>query len=381
MMQEYQQELERIFELRKSDPPIKMAEYMETLKGQEIVLYGAGAFGCENLELFQKYGIRPVAFLDRNAKPDEKKMGIPVYHPDDDLLTEGFRAKCQVYISITLSKPGMDRIKQDLSKWGYRKVKEVQSITARQVMFEGSDDENPSEAYVTAQKEKIHLALSLMNDEESIRTYLSCVRAHLLRQYDDCIETDYPCQYFEAGVPLKNDLSCFVDCGAYTGDCLDAAIGRCGSIQTYIAFEPILGNFALLSQKVDKCDSSIQTAYLYPCGVSDRTGTAHFTLAASASAMSDQGECILPIITIDDAIKQVPATFVKMDIEGAEPAALRGAEQLIQRQTPDLAISVYHAANHFWDIPCMIHAIDPNYKFYLRSHTPATLESVLYCTC
>lgn len=378
-MLDYRQEIENIFALRDSNPPISISKYMDTLKAQKIVLYGAGAFGCENLRLFKKYGVYPVAFLDQKAKPSEEKMGIPVYHPDDNCLTPAFRAECQVYISITLAKQVMAGIKRNLAHWGYQNVKEAQTVTARQVLFDGA--ENPSAAYLAEQKEKIILAGSLMGDEESVRTYLSCIKAHLLRQYENCVETDYPCQYFEAGVPLKNDFSCLIDCGAYNGDCLDAVLSRCGAIQTYIAFEPIQANFAALSQKVDCCCGSIQNAYLYPCGVADSTGTAFFTDEASASTMSAQGEKVLPIIAMDDAIKQVPATFVKMDIEGAEPAALRGAVRLIQRRAPDLAVSVYHAANHFWDIPCFIHKINPNYKMYLRSHTPATLESVLYCTC
>ncbi len=380
-MQSHHQELEHIFKLRRDNPPMQIAEYMEPLKQRTILLYGAGAFGCENLSLFRKYGVQPAAFLDKNAKPDEKKMGIPVYHPDDIRMTKEFRAECQVYISITLPKQIMNGIKHDLAQWGYSRIEEVQTITARQILFEGITDENPPESYVEEQKEKINLAFALMNDEESILTYLSCVKAHLLRQYKNCMETDYPCQYFDAGVPLKNDFSCLIDCGAYTGDCLDAVLNRYGYIQSYIAFEPIQNNFAALSKKVNQCGKSIEHSYLFPCGVSDQTGTARFTLAASASSISDQGESILPIITLDDAIKGVPATFIKMDIEGAEPAALRGAANLIQRQAPELAISVYHAANHFWDIPCMIHKLNPDYKFYLRSHTPATLESVLYCTC
>lgn len=378
-MLDYRQKIEDIFTLRRSNPPISIAEYMNTLKGQNIVLYGAGAFGCENLKLFQKYGVQPLAFLDQNAKPNEEKMGVPVYHPNDNYLTAAFRAESQVYISITSSKHIMAGIKKNLAQWGYHDVNEVQKITARQVLFEG--EEHPTESYLAEQKEKMLHTLSLMGDGESVQTYLSCIKAHLLRQYENCVETDYPCQYFEAGVPLKNDFSCLIDCGAYTGDCLDAVLSRCGSIQTYIAFEPIQANFAALSQKVDRCSGSIQNAYLYPCGVADSTGTAFFTDEASSSTMSAQGKSVLPIITLDDAIKQVPATFVKMDIEGAEPAAIRGAVNLIQRQTPDLAISVYHAANHFWDIPCMIYEINPHYRFYLRSHTPATLESVLYCTC
>jgi hypothetical protein len=51
-----------------------------------------------------------------------------------------------------------------------------------------------------------------------------------------------------------------------------------------------------------------------------------------------------------------------MDIEGAEPAALVGAENHIRRSHPKLAISLYHLTNHLLEIPSLIHNIDPSYK-------------------
>jgi len=372
--------LDDVFEMRASTPPVSMAEFMKTQKDKKILLYGSGAFGRENLALFRRYGVEPYAFLDRGAEPGMEKMGIPVYHPDDPKLQPDFRRLCQVFISITLPKKAMNEVQSDLSGWGYQNVAPVQFITARQVKFDDSAEENPAEEYFRLRKERMERVLELMSDEESRETFLSCVGGHLLRDYASCAETDWPCQYFDAGVSLPKGFGCFVDCGAYTGDSLEAVLHYCNKLDTYIAFEPILNNFEKLSKTMSKLSDRVGCAFLYPCGVSDRTGAERFSLAASSSAVNENGE-LLPIVKLDDVLKNVPVTFLKMDIEGSELGAIRGAKELICRQRPDLAISVYHAVNHFWDIPYMIHEIVPDYRFYLRAHTPASLETVVYCTC
>ena len=220
-----------------------------------------------------------------------------------------------------------------------------------------------------------------MADEESRETYLSCIRAHLLREYDNCIETAFPVQYFDAGIPLRKKMSCLVDCGAYIGDSLVSALQCYNQIESYIGFEPIPESFRKLSKTVSQYNNRVRNAYLYPCGVAGQTEMAKFSVYASASAVTeDEGE-MLPVIRLDDVLKNVPVSFLKMDIEGMEPMALRGAEQLIRQHSPDLAICVYHAVNHYWEIPALIQKINPRYRFYLRTHTPATMESVLYCTC
>jgi len=377
-MDRFKAELDDIFVRRATSAPESIAKTFEKLTGKHIVLYGAGAFGSENCELFKKYGIVPEIFLDKNAQEGVKKMGIPVLRPDDKSLTESFRRNCLVYISITVPKKTMIAIKQDLSDWGYLNCDEVQKITARKVKFEGVNEENPDDEYFNDKKEKIYRALELMNDEESRVTYISCVRAHLLRDYSCCYETDFAVQYFDAGVPYSKGFSHFVDCGAYNGDSLETVL-KFSDIELYVGFEPITSNFSALSKTADRLRTRIKNAFLFPCGVATETGSASFSVSASSSALTNSAEgVILPLIRIDDAIKNTPVTFLKMDIEGAEPDALKGAEALIKTQKPELAISVYHAANHFWDIPNLLYSFNPDYKFYLRAHTPATLESVLY---
>ena len=70
--------------------------------------------------------------------------------------------------------------------------------------------------------------------------------------------------------------------------------------------------------------------------------------------------------------------FIKMDIEGAEYDALAGAQDVLQRFRPRLAISLYHRPSDFVTIPRYLDSLGLNYRFYLDHHTLYINESVLF---
>ncbi len=67
-----------------------------------------------------------------------------------------------------------------------------------------------------------------------------------------------------------------------------------------------------------------------------------------------------------------------MDIEGAEFEALKGASGIIRKHQPKLAISVYHKASDYWEIPELIFSIRNDYKLYLRHYTEGIAETVMF---
>ena len=71
-------------------------------------------------------------------------------------------------------------------------------------------------------------------------------------------------------------------------------------------------------------------------------------------------------------------SFIKMDIEGAEGAALEGARRLIARHRPILAICLYHRQSDLWRIPLLIESICPGYRHYLRAHETDGWQTVGY---
>ena len=72
--------------------------------------------------------------------------------------------------------------------------------------------------------------------------------------------------------------------------------------------------------------------------------------------------------------------FIKMDIEGSELEALKGAKNTIKRHKPRLAICIYHKIEDFYTIPKYIKELVPEYKLYVKHHTDREWETVLYAS-
>ncbi len=68
-----------------------------------------------------------------------------------------------------------------------------------------------------------------------------------------------------------------------------------------------------------------------------------------------------------------------MDIEGSELECLKGAENIILKNKPKLAICIYHSDNDMIDIIEYIHKLIPEYKIYLRQHGINEADTVIYC--
>lgn len=71
-------------------------------------------------------------------------------------------------------------------------------------------------------------------------------------------------------------------------------------------------------------------------------------------------------------------TYIKMDIEGAELEALKGAKNIIETQRPKLAICIYYSLSDLYEIPLYLMQICKGYKFYVRHYSYGWIESVLY---
>lgn len=89
------------------------------------------------------------------------------------------------------------------------------------------------------------------------------------------------------------------------------------------------------------------------------------------------------VTTIDKfvAARGIPhIDFIKMDIEGAESPALRGAVETLRRWRPKLAISMYHRPTDIFSLPLFIDSLDLDYAYYLDHYTIHAEETVLYAT-
>jgi FkbM family methyltransferase len=169
-----------------------------------------------------------------------------------------------------------------------------------------------------------------------------------------------------------------VDGGAYTGDTLQSLRHHGYKLASIYAFEPDEGNFKQLSTAASAFLPEAQIS-LWPCGLWSSTCRLNFSEGGGAgSSLSQTGTCMVPVVALDDVLHGQPVNLIKMDIEGAEPDALRGARQTIKKYRPGLAICLYHCPDHVWSIPLWVHELDLDYRFYFRAHWGNTLDTVLY---
>lgn len=119
---------------------------------------------------------------------------------------------------------------------------------------------------------------------------------------------------------------------------------------------------------------------IYNYGVYDDNGKLYFSSNSSSTKVSKDGDIEVDVIKLDDFFKtHEKPTFIKMDIEGAELAALRGCADTIREYKPKLAICVYHKPEDIFEIPEYILSLNPDYKMWLRHYTNLINETVLYC--
>lgn len=71
--------------------------------------------------------------------------------------------------------------------------------------------------------------------------------------------------------------------------------------------------------------------------------------------------------------------FIRMDIEGAEMATLRGMKEFIIRNAPTMAICIYHKLEDIIEIPALLDSYSlSGGKYYLRHYSDNQTETVLF---
>lgn len=186
--------------------------------------------------------------------------------------------------------------------------------------------------------------------------------------------TDIRCrQYFEPFLALYEADESFIDVGCYDGFTSLEFIKRCPAYRDIHVFEPEIANM----EKVQSRLAKYRNIYFHGYGASDRPQTLRFKSAGSASVVSENGTSSIDVKRLDDVIHEA-YSFLKIDIEGGEIAALKGASQTIAKYHPRLAISAYHKADDLWRIPEQVLELRNDYRLYLRHYTEGVTETVIF---
>lgn len=180
-------------------------------------------------------------------------------------------------------------------------------------------------------------------------------------------------QYFEPFLELGRG-EVFVDAGGFDGDTTEEFCKRCPDYSKVLFFEPSQCNIKKARVRL----RAIRNVEFIEKGLSDRTETVAFDAqAGSASAVKESGHDQITMTTLDDEIQDT-VSFVKMDLEGWELKALRGASRHIVDESPKLAIAVYHHSSDFRLVFDFVTRLRDNYCVYLRHYTEGWSETIMF---
>lgn len=184
-------------------------------------------------------------------------------------------------------------------------------------------------------------------------------------------------QYFPADLIRLQPDEAFVEAGAYIGDTVSDFLKHAGgSFGSIHCFELDATNFKALQATVSELPGA-EKIFLHPVGLWNEPLDITYSVEKSQSTIG-AGEAQGSVVRLDDVIGDAQVTFLKMDIEGAEPNALEGSRKTIVANKPKLAICVYHHIKDLWQIPLYMKSLVPEYRIYLRHHTKLEYETVCY---
>lgn len=218
--------------------------------------------------------------------------------------------------------------------------------------------------FIEKYKDRLEAAYALF-DAESQRIFEGCVEFMLGGELSTLKKvTTEKDEVFNNILKINPDEH-YLDLGAYRGDTVDELLrysgGTYGSI---IAVEPDRRTFKKLCEHVEGMPdvTPVQKA------IYSFSGTANFNSAAGRQSAIGENGSQIETVTVDELYGGREITYIKMDVEGAEIDAINGAKQTLAEKKPKLNIALYHKFTDIFEIPLLIHSINPDYKFHIRRH-------------
>ena len=106
-------------------------------------------------------------------------------------------------------------------------------------------------------------------------------------------------------------------------------------------------------------------------GLSEKKEILNYSGGGTSGYLDVKGDKTAQVIDIDSYVLEKnlkKVDFIKMDIEGSELSALRGASNSITKWKPKMAICLYHKLEDLWQIPQYIKSLRGDYEISMRHH-------------
>jgi FkbM family methyltransferase len=345
-----------------------------------LALYGAGSMGRMARGFLASIGQDFAMAIDRNAKVLAREpawSGVQLVHPDE--VSEV--ARQEVRLAVTVVTAPYVPLERALARRGFMDIVPFYDLA------ESFRDRHPlSNGWfaprLTAQERaKTDAVLSRWDDDVSRAHHLQFLAWRRLRE-----EWSFEAapvlgenRFFipEVAATLRDD-EILLDAGAHHGNVISAFVRQTsGAFRQIIAVEPDADNRTQLQENLRAWRSADARIMTLACALSDDDGEALFHPGLDyASQLSPTGTTLVQTRKLDTL--GLAPTFVKLHLEGAELAALRGGRETLLTNRPIVAATVYHNTDGIWETPRWLMDTLPDYRLLLRVHSWCGTGAVIY---
>ncbi|MBO1224507.1 MAG: FkbM family methyltransferase [Candidatus Scalindua sediminis] len=360
----------------------KPASFEPRKVDKQLILYGAARLGKLAKDYFDKLGIPFLFVVDANPDRHRKDpfwTGIDILDINDvpvDMRESALFAICVGTESFT-------KVRAPLIENGWRDIVPFYDISEAYREFHPLSNGWYSGSLDKSDIFGIESALYRWEDDISRAHHLQFIAWRSLREewfFDDAPVTINDRYFIPQVLSVLHDHEVFLDIGSYHGEViirfLEIVKNRYKEI---FAIEPDKENLIKLRSRLKKYMSPDKgNIHLLECSLGSEAKKERFYHGLGfASQFSELGQTEVEVKCLDDL--SVPATFIKLHIEGWEDNAISGSLETIRAHRPILTITAYHKRNGLWALPfqVMVCCLD-NYAFYFRLHSWHGTGAVIY---
>ena len=232
---------------------------------------------------------------------------------------------------------------------------------------------------ILSHRESIRELYNQLDDNRSKEVLEAVMKFRLLQEPKyitrvcSCTNSDY----WEEGPFGLSEAESFVDVGALNGDTSLEFITRTkGRYEHIYIIEPDAYQISQAMDSIFTLENRDRISYFH-MALGAYNGVAHI----NNGIVGENGGTVIRTMRLDDLLYDKRISLIKMDIEGAEMDALKGACRILKEQKPKLCICVYHKSTDLWEIPAYIKSIRSDYRLALRQGSPGVygdVQTVLY---
>jgi FkbM family methyltransferase len=233
--------------------------------------------------------------------------------------------------------------------------------------------------FYSKHRQELEQLWARLEDEESRLTLASIIKSRIhgncgYLRIAEYAEYEHPLVRAEPGEAVA-------DCGSFDGKTSIDFARRVGPAGKVFAFEPSPENRKRIRRNLKS--QNVGNVKIVAKAVSAEVGSVRFSAgdAGSSRISENESDIEVPTVSLDHFIRKsggLRLDVVSLDIEGAEPEALRGARRVIREQRPKFQISIYHENDHLFRLPLEFLQEHRDYALFLGHHNTYSTETDAY---